>query len=492
MKIICIYAGVSYYQQKLDYIFNVFRETLGELGVSITIVNVSQINLPYFDGRKNNTIQNITDSIKTSQAIIFATTAQKLSVCGAMQVFLEHLDYELYGEVLKNKPCISIVTSLDNSECMAGNYLNNILGSLEVISSNNMLVGEQYLQNIENSQEVKQIIEKYAEDFYRVIKQNRKFFIAKPFKSNVLNNNLGNNSFNNSITSNNQNNLSNNNFNNNNNNNFNNNYNYNYNTQDNQMLNSDDFKRANDIKNINANNYNSSSINSTPNNNNASNNQMLNRQISDLYKKETEKDDFSKLSNLSNNNISNNNISNNNINNNNINNQASFTQESLTDNYSNLNNNYSSSDIPQIAQNIQDQYKSEKGMMSQYLDNPDNTQVIPQNIEMPVHKGTLKQKTQSLYHYFQPQISQGLDISMQVMITGFESFNGYFLIKNSECLYIEGIHNDASVYIMSDASVWEEIITGKCTLQKAFMLGRLKVKGNFVIISRFEQFFKVI
>ena len=89
-------------------------------------------------------------------------------------------------------------------------------------------------------------------------------------------------------------------------------------------------------------------------------------------------------------------------------------------------------------------------------------------------------------------MASGINITMQVSISGKENFNGFFSIKNRECSYTEGIYPSADVTIISDSAVWEEVLNGKCTLQKAFMLGRLKVKGNFVVISKFEQFFKII
>ena len=100
-----------------------------------------------------------------------------------MQVFLEHLDYNLYRDILKDKPCMSIITSSDDSEYMAGNYMNMLIGALGGVNLNSMLIGKDYLTNIEISKDVNEIIEKYAEDYYRMVKQNRKFFVSNPFKN---------------------------------------------------------------------------------------------------------------------------------------------------------------------------------------------------------------------------------------------------------------------------------------------------------------------
>ncbi len=103
---------------------------------------------------------------------------------------------------------------------------------------------------------------------------------------------------------------------------------------------------------------------------------------------------------------------------------------------------------------------------------------------------TCRQATQSLPHKFQPQLSNGLNAVFQLNITGEEIFEGFITIVNTECTYEEGQTKTPDITIMASASVWADILKGKYTTQKAFMIGQLKVRGNFMLLTKFDQLFK--
>ena len=457
MQIICIYSGVSPFEQKLDYVSNIFKNTLNEIGVNVSTLDITKADIGYYNGTKQPIVENIFNHMKNAQGIIFATTAQRFSVNGLMHVFLEHLDNNLYKDVLKDKPCMSIITSSDNSEYMAGNYMNMLIGALGGININNMLIGKEYLTNIEISKEITETIEKYAEDFYRMLRQNRKYFTANPFKEAyakqkepVVQNNV-------SIES--------------------------LMKEDKPIRNLTGEQVANLYKKEIDNAVENKPVENKPVENKPVNNISKNN-INDIlnqYKSQQLNNNQQANTGLNNQQFSGNlsNIKDNNqFNNNSVSNQFGNT----------LDQNNKTDDISHIAKLLGQKYEEETNIQRQM------NEYVKYSSENSISASisSLKQKTQSLYHYFQPQLASGIDITMQVSISGKENFNGFFVIKNGECSYTEGIYPSADVTIISDSAVWEEVISGKCTLQKAFMLGRLKVKGNFVIISKFEQFFKII
>ena len=484
MQIVCIYSGVSNYEHKLDYIFNIFKSTLEEIGAEVFVFDVSKLNINFFNGTKASIIETIFNNIKNANGVIFATTAQRLAPNGAMQSFIEHMDNNLYGNILKDKPCISIITSMDNSEYMAGNYMNTLVSSFSGTPINGMFIGAEYLNNIEMSVPTTQMIERYAEDFYRGVKQNRKYFIASPFKE-----------ISKSFESN-----------------FNNKEN-NYNNEENKYTN-----KEQDIFNTNSNKQFTSAMKTEDSRQIRS---LTGAQVASLYQKESDNNIYSQYENNMNNlneyfynqndngqmqNTTFQNIPKQDkkpINYNNIyGEQANFNANSLTQpkNYEPNQNSYKiqefnsvqEDDISEIAKLLSQKYKEEterNNDLNKYMNNSYRKNEYTENITPNIN--TLKQKTHRLYHYFQPQLANGIDITIQVLISGKENFNGYFTIKNGECSYTEGMNTTADISIISDANVWEEVLDGKSTLQKAFMLGRLKVKGNFIMVSKFEQFFKI-
>ena len=440
MKIVCIYSGVFNFDQKLEYVFSIFKNTLSEIGVSVSVLDITKADINYYNGTKQPIVDNIVKLMKEAQGVIFATTAQRFAPNGAMQVFLEHLDNNLYEDVIKEKACISIITSSDNSEYTAGNYMNMLINSLGGINLNNMLIGKEYLNNIEISENVKEMIEKYAEDYYRIVKQNRKFFISMPFSSGF----------------------------------------------DSSFKNKEEVNRQKDTI----------TIQDIIKDENKQVRNLTGAQVADLYKKEID-NNISYIDNISPQNIYNNMTKEQDIDN--LNRVVAYnnnkTQNIINDTIMNYNKSNSSigasdDDIEHIAKLLGQKYEenmNDKNDLNNFINNRTETFA---NVSPSIN--SLKQRTQSLYHYFQPQLAKDFDVIIQVSISGKESFNGFFIIKNGECSYTEGIHQSANVTIISDCSVWEEVLDGKCTLQKSFMLGRLKVKGNFVIISRFEQIFKIM
>lgn len=469
MEIVCIYAGVPGYEQKLDYVFNIFRNTLNEIGSTVKIINIPALQLGYFDGQKQPIIEEILYNVKNEQAIIFATTAQRLAVNGAMQVFLEHLDKNLYSNAFKDKPVISIITSTDGSEYTAGNYLSSLVDNFGATNINSMLIGNSYLQNIESSETTIQMIEKYAEDFYRLAKQNRKFFIASPFLERVTPPQPQAPTYGGSI----------------------------YSDVVQPMGHAPQTYAPNQqhMNNMNPPQQEQPNMNS--------------EQVAGLYKKELDNANYM------------------------YNNEQPQNNEYITppvnqprqnpprNNVANLYAKQApprqkptpppqveqpkpeipvqpenSPDLTNLTKLLQQRYQqdeTDKLELKHYMqNNMKPTPAKPKNAEVSPSTNTLKQKTQSLYHYFQPHLSEGVDVSIQISIFGDETFNGCFVIKNAECLYTDGINPNADVSIISDANIWSDVLSSKYTLQKAFMLGRLKVKGNFVIISRFEQLFKII
>jgi putative sterol carrier protein/NAD(P)H-dependent FMN reductase len=109
----------------------------------------------------------------------------------------------------------------------------------------------------------------------------------------------------------------------------------------------------------------------------------------------------------------------------------------------------------------------------------------------PSRKKTARQLTQSLPHYFQPQLSAGTQAVIQINITGTETFEGYLNIRSKECTYTDGTAEEPDVTVIADAALWMDVLNAKFTAQKAFMIGGLKVRGALALFTKFDTLFKL-
>jgi putative sterol carrier protein/multimeric flavodoxin WrbA len=102
---------------------------------------------------------------------------------------------------------------------------------------------------------------------------------------------------------------------------------------------------------------------------------------------------------------------------------------------------------------------------------------------------SVKQMSQSLPHVFQPHLAAGLNAVFQINVTGAEKFEHILNISNTDCTVEEGATEDKDITVNVDSKVWGEVLRGKYTAQKAFMIGQIKVRGNFVLLTKFDQLF---
>ena len=104
---------------------------------------------------------------------------------------------------------------------------------------------------------------------------------------------------------------------------------------------------------------------------------------------------------------------------------------------------------------------------------------------------TAQQITRNLPDRFLPLLSAGLHAVIQMNIFGNEEFSGYLDIRSTDCAYHDGAAPAPDIVIMADSAMWLDVLNGKFTAQKAFMVGGLKVRGDFVLLSKFDNLFKL-
>jgi len=380
MKVIAVHAAMPAFEQGLNNISKILRDTFLELGVEIEEVNLAASDIHFFDGIKSQAVENIIMKINAADGIIIESTAVLSMVCGILQTFIEHLGFSVYDNVFYRKKCFFITVSRDGSEKKACDYITSVIADFGGIDVGKITACESDAKVALTDNSIKEAVEKYAEDFYRILKQDRNFIIpTKRFRDS--NNDFGVKEINRNVSK-----------------------------ATGAVLPAKKIKSSEILKQIDYDSFNA-------------------RQEEDIQ-------EISKFLT------------------NEYNNEKNFSEN---------NKNFGQVDF------------RETGFMEG---------VVP-------HIKNCHQKTQSLHHYFQPQLSSGIDAVIQINVKGSENFQGYLVIKNGSCEYDDGVHENPDVTVFSDCDVWLDILNGKYSIQKAFMIGQLKVRGNFVLMTKFDQLFKM-
>ncbi len=100
-------------------------------------------------------------------------------------------------------------------------------------------------------------------------------------------------------------------------------------------------------------------------------------------------------------------------------------------------------------------------------------------------------KIQQIPHYFIAQHDKTLALDLKYHITDLNE-EGYIVIQNGDCLFQDNLDRPPTVELILNEEALQGILSKKITYQKAFMLGKLKVKGNFAILPKLDQIFRAL
>lgn len=100
-------------------------------------------------------------------------------------------------------------------------------------------------------------------------------------------------------------------------------------------------------------------------------------------------------------------------------------------------------------------------------------------------------RLQQIPHYFIAQYDKELELVLKYNINDLNE-EGYIVIKDGDCFFREEVETSPTVEMILSEEVLQSILTKKITYQKAFMLGKLKVRGNFAVLPKLDQVFKAL
>ena len=87
--------------------------------------------------------------------------------------------------------------------------------------------------------------------------------------------------------------------------------------------------------------------------------------------------------------------------------------------------------------------------------------------------------------------ARGVDADIQFQYSGSETGNYYFHVANGKCTFNTGELGFARLTIRVDADVWRDIQNGKTSWNEAMMQRKFLVTGNFPLLARLPQLFKI-
>ena len=376
MKITLLYSLSADRSLGLDRIIRIAVNVLSELGLTVKEIDLNASKLPCFEEKNNDQAGDIIKDIRDSAGVVFASAVTLPFTPAPLAVFLEYLTLPEYADVMRDKNCFLVLASENGGERSALESLSRALQRLGAYDCVKTGLQRIDIKNIDAGEGYRGIFEKIVEDYYRIIRQDRKFFMPLDYP---------------------------------------------------RLPASEELPAAQ----------------TEPAGASESGGNEKKRKISlnDLTKKLN-------LDNLDEN-------------------QADDINE-ISDYFSKVISEHHQAD-------------STSPVFVQSLDRD-----LSRVSESP---SSCKQLTQSLTHHFQPQLSHNLSAVIQLQVTGAEAFNGFLTIRNTECAYADGASPNPDITIITDAAVWRDVCLGKYSAQKAFMIGRLKVRGNFVLLTKFDHLF---
>lgn len=386
MKLTSVFGAMPGYELGLNAAHRLIINTFSELGEEVNEIHLGFAEIPNFDGVGSKSIEPIMREIMQSDGVIFAVTTVMNSPCALFKTFLEYFDDDEYKDALKGKNCMLVTSSQNGGERATIEYLSNIVGQLGAFDAVRICITAHDAAGLSENAELKEIIERQTEDFYRILRQNRKFIIPTYRQSN-------------------------------------------------EKLCVTALNEAQD-----------------------SDDNFSDEEYFALFGKEK---------------------------------RYKLNIDELQQKHNILPENEKEQDeINEIADYYAQKFlKINDGIVASNVE-PITKQTFKAEPTRPRSK-TCKQLTQSLPHHFNPQAATGIKAVFQLNISGAGGFEGYIVVDNSDCTFFDGQAEQSDIVILADDKSWTEIVSGKYTAQKAFMIGRLKVRGNFMLLTKYDTFFNV-
>lgn len=97
----------------------------------------------------------------------------------------------------------------------------------------------------------------------------------------------------------------------------------------------------------------------------------------------------------------------------------------------------------------------------------------------------------SIPQYFVPENASGIDSIIQFHLTGDKGGDWYVTIRDQKCSVEKGESPNPKLIFTASAQDCLDIFSGKLDGMRAFMTGKLKLKGDMSLAMKITSFFKI-
>jgi putative sterol carrier protein len=88
---------------------------------------------------------------------------------------------------------------------------------------------------------------------------------------------------------------------------------------------------------------------------------------------------------------------------------------------------------------------------------------------------------------FNPSKAQGVDVTVQVNITGPNGGAWTATIKNQKLEVKEGTHPSPTIAVSMTEADYMNVVKGKMSAEKAFFSGKIQLKGNIALALKLKE-----
>ena len=92
-----------------------------------------------------------------------------------------------------------------------------------------------------------------------------------------------------------------------------------------------------------------------------------------------------------------------------------------------------------------------------------------------------------LLQRFKPEKAAGVDVTVQVNLTGSDGGNWVATVKDQKIAVKEGTHPSPSLFLEMADKDFVDLINGKLSAEKAFFTGKVHFKGNIMLALKLKE-----